>query len=84
MSRIEELRVQVQPIAKKFKRMGFTITDVTSIGLLIIRDWDANKISKYIELLSEAGKDADSVVSAAEADLKEHKQKKNRLPSITG
>ena len=84
MSRIEELREPVRPIAEKFRSWGFTVTDVTSIGLLLIKDWDANRIAKYRELLSIAGSTADSVVSAAEADSKERQQKNGRQSSITG
>ena len=83
MSRIEELREPVRPIAEKFRDWGFTVTDVTSIGLLMIKDWDANRIATYRKLLIEADISADSVVSAAEADLKEHKQKKVHRPSIS-
>ena len=84
MSRIEELRKPVQPIAAKFKRMGFSITDVVSIGLLMIKDWDANKVSKYNERLQNAEAEADEIVSAAEADIKGLKQKKDHPPSKTG
>jgi len=84
MSRIEELREPVRPIAAKFKTMGFSVTDVTSIGLLLIKDWDANRIAKYRELIMSAGATADSVVSAAEADVEEHSQKRGRPPSKSG
>jgi len=84
MSRIEELREPVRPIVIRFKRMGFTVTDLTSIGLLMIKDWDANRISKYIELLSENGADADFVVSSAEVDLKAHKRKTGHQASEVG
>ena len=49
----------------------------------MIKDWDANRIATYRKLLIEADISADSVVSAAEADLKEHKQKKVHRPSIS-
>ena len=84
MSRIEELREPVRPIAEKFRNWGFSVTDVTSIGLLSIKDWDANRIAKYRELLAAAESTADSVVSAAEADLKERSQKKGRPRSKSG
>ena len=73
MSRIEELREPVRPIAKKFRDWGFTVTDVASIGILVIKDWDANRIAQYRELLCKSGADADSVVAEAEAYIKEHK-----------
>ena len=76
MSRIEELREPVQPIALKLRRWGFKLTDVTSVGLLMIKDWDANKIAKFVELLSLDDKSADDIVSSAEADAKELRRKK--------
>ena len=70
MSRIEELREPVRPIAEKFRRKGFSITDVISVGLLLVRNLDPNRLSDYIERLSESGADADAIVAAAEADAK--------------
>ncbi len=68
MSRIEELRQPVQPIAKRFARLGFSVTDIISIGLLMIKDWDLNKLGKYREMLCESGLDADAIVAAIEDD----------------
>ena len=77
MSRTQELREAVRPIVEKFRKQGYTITDVTSVGLLMVRNWEPNQISKYIALLAEPNMDADAIVDAAEADSKE----KRRRPS---
>ena len=79
MSRIEELREPVQPIAGKFRKQGFRITDITSVGLLMVKDWDPNTMSKYIELFG-SGLDADAIVRAAEADAAKSKRKQGRSP----
>lgn len=78
MSRIEELREPVRSIAMDFKARGFTITDVMSVGLLVVKNWDSNRMSRYIKLLGQANMDADSIVAAAEADTKDRKRKPDR------
>ena len=75
MSRINELREPVRPIIEKFMEEGFTFTDVTSIGLLLLKDWDANRMAMYRKLLCKSGKDADAIVAAAEADVADKTQK---------
>jgi len=84
MSRIDDLREPVRPIIEKFMGKGFTFTDITSVGLLLLKDWDANKMAIYRELLCKSGLDADAIVAEAEADSRDKKRKGPRPPAKSG